>query len=119
MAGTIRLSEAGDGRGENLDPAARGLEGRAGRVLLEGSQVPAIIRLLRQLETMARPEFREARRRQPRLREAGARRLIKMFQPLADAAPLREGLARAKTLREVGEDRVVVPRLGVGRRDRM
>jgi hypothetical protein len=32
MAGTIRLAEARDGRGEDLDPAARGFEGRAGWV---------------------------------------------------------------------------------------
>src|SRR3546814_5737182 len=90
MAGTIRLSEAGDGRGKNLDPAARGFEGRAARILLEGSEQPAIIRLLRQLETMARPEFREARCRQPRLPQAGARRLVEILQPLADAAPDRK-----------------------------
>src|SRR3546814_2729273 len=104
MAGTIRLREAGDDRGKNLDPAARGLEGRAGRILPEGSEQPAIIRLLRQLQAMARPELREARRRQPRLREAGAGRLVEIFQPLAAAAPLREGPAPTEALCEVGKD---------------
>src|SRR5262245_13312911 len=108
MAQTIRLAEAGDSRGENLDPAARGLERRADWILLEGPQVPAVIRRLRQFETVARPEFREARRREPRLREAGARRLVEMFQPLADTASLGEGLARAEAFREIGEDHVVV-----------
>src|SRR5690349_7630762 len=106
MAGTIRLSEAGDGRGKNLDPAARGPERRADRILVEGPQSSAVIRLLRQLETIARPEFREARRRQPHLREAGARRLIEVFQPLAGAAPLGEGLARTEAFCELGKDRI-------------
>src|SRR3546814_2077656 len=55
---------------------------------------------------MARPEFREARCRQPRLPQAGARRLVEILQPLADAAPLREGLPRTEALREVGKNRV-------------
>src|SRR5215469_15216564 len=99
MAKTIRLSEACDGRGKNLDAAARGLERRAQRILPESSEAAAIIRLLWQLETIARPELPEARRRQAKLREAGTRRLIEMFQPLADAAALCEGLAGAEALR--------------------
>src|ERR1700745_1912297 len=119
MAKTIRLSEACDGRGKNLDAAARGFERCAERILAESSEPPTIIRLLWQLETIARPELREARRRQAQLREAGTRRLIESFQPLADAAPLREGLAGAEALREVGKNRVIVPRLLVGCRNCM
>src|SRR5262249_39700283 len=113
MAGAIRLAEAGDGRGEDLDAAAWSLEGCCGRILLEGAQVAAIVGRLRQLEAIAGPELREARRRQARFREAFARRLVEMLQPLADAAPFGEGVARAQALGEVGEDRVVVARLRV------
>src|SRR5215475_12717575 len=110
MARTIRLAEARDGGGKNLYAAARGLQRRADRILAEGSEPPTIIRLLRQLEAIARPELSEARRRQAQLREAGTRRLVEMFQPLADAAPLRESLTGAEALRKVGKNRVIVPR---------
>src|SRR5215469_11552919 len=119
MAKTVRLPEVCDGRGKNLDAAARSLKRRAERILAERPEPPTVIRLLWQLETIARPELREARRRQSQLRESGTRRLIEMFEPLANGAPLREGLAGAEALRKVGKYRVIVPRLVVGRRDCM
>ena len=114
MAGTIRLAETGDGLGEDFDLAAGGRQGMGRGIVVETPEAAAVVGLLREIQRAERPEFVEAGGGEALRREPGARRLVEIFQPLADAAALRESIVLAEPLGQAGEDRVIVAGLAMG-----
>ena len=108
MAGTIRLAKTGDGLGEDFDLAAGGRQRMGRGIVVESPEAAAVIGLLREIHGAERPEFVEAGGGETLRRETGARRLVEIFQPLADAAALRESIMPAEPLGQAGEDRVIV-----------
>ena len=63
--------------------------GWADGIVAETPEAAAVVGLLRDIQRAQRPEFVEAGGGEIQRREAGARRLVEIFQPLAHACGLR------------------------------
>ena len=86
-------------------------------ILAETAHMSAIVRLLRQDQAIARPEFVEARGRQDRSPPAPPRRLVEMLEPRRTLRPSVKASRGAEAFGEIGEDGVIVPRLAEAVRD--
>src|SRR3984957_7464888 len=113
VARAVRVPEAVDGRGEDLDLAGRRGERVTFRVGAEIGERHLRLAGYRQLEAVARPELGKARYLPSPLRQVVPPLLIHGAQPLHRGAALGEVRARAEPVREPGEGVVVVPGLAV------
>ena len=113
MSRTIGVAKTGDRRGGNLDFAARGRQGRGFGVAAEVAEDATVPDIDRQRQFAGFPELVEPRRVDAAFGQGVAGRLVNVCEPLPRRAALGECFTDAETLRQPGEDIVIVARFAV------
>ncbi len=114
MSRAVGVIESRNLRGRDLDPAARGRQGRRHGVAAERPHDSAIPGQGRQCQFADFPELVEIGSLCPTVQQSPARRLIEMLQPLVCRAAFGKSLGNAEALGYPRKDVVIVAGLGIG-----